>query len=163
MGQDSAHGSTYGSAPGEDDGSPVEEMSPVKAKKPSTCASKAKKNDTRRRSRQKTGQRRKRSRCAKLGAMCRKIVRKETNHESGSRDPNVYQKACAKYELMYRHDFTLEACWNILKDHQGWLKVEMPFFYHNTKGRKKSKTSETTSGSAPGGFNMNVEADEFEE
>ncbi|GJY65292.1 hypothetical protein Tco_0467530 [Tanacetum coccineum] len=30
-------------------------------------------------------------------------------------------------------------------------------------GRKKSKTSETTSGSASGGFNLNNEADEFEE
>nr|GEW75243.1 hypothetical protein [Tanacetum cinerariifolium] len=43
----SAHSSGYGSAPVEDDDdSPVEEMSPVKAKKPSKCASKAKKNDT---------------------------------------------------------------------------------------------------------------------
>ncbi|GKC42904.1 retrovirus-related pol polyprotein from transposon TNT 1-94 [Tanacetum coccineum] len=64
---------------------------------------------------------------------------------------------------MYRHDFTLKACWNILKDHQGWLEVEMPCFYQNTKGRKKSKTSETTSGSASGGFSLSNEADEFEE
>ncbi|GKA11249.1 hypothetical protein Tco_0690682 [Tanacetum coccineum] len=32
-----------------------------------------------------------------------------------------------------------------------------------TKGRKKSKTSETTSGSASGGFNLKDEADEYEE
>ncbi|GJX24138.1 hypothetical protein Tco_0228583 [Tanacetum coccineum] len=32
-----------------------------------------------------------------------------------------------------------------------------------TKGRKKSKTSEITSGSASGGFNLNDEADEYEE
>ncbi|GJS78623.1 hypothetical protein Tco_0728504 [Tanacetum coccineum] len=49
------------------------------------------------------------------------------------------------------------------KDHQGWLDVEMPSFYKNTKGRKKYKTSKTTSGSASGGFNLNNEADESEE
>ncbi|GKB55807.1 hypothetical protein Tco_0911993, partial [Tanacetum coccineum] len=35
----------------------------------------------------------------------------------------------------------------------------MPYFYQ-TQGRKKSKTSETTSGSASGGLNLNEEADE---
>ncbi|GKD03857.1 hypothetical protein Tco_1178831 [Tanacetum coccineum] len=35
----------------------------------------------------------------------------------------------------------------------------MPAFY-NTQGRKKSKTSKTTSGSASGGFNLNEEVDE---
>ncbi|GKA23664.1 protein RCC2 [Tanacetum coccineum] len=39
----------------------------------------------------------------------------------------------------------------------------MPAFYKNIKGRKKSKTSETTSGSASGGFNLNNEADASEE
>ncbi|GJV94823.1 hypothetical protein Tco_1546400, partial [Tanacetum coccineum] len=32
--------------------------------------------------------------------------------------------------------------------------------FYNTQGRKKSKTSETTSGSASGGLNLNEEADE---
>nr|GEW50764.1 hypothetical protein [Tanacetum cinerariifolium] len=44
MGRGSAHGSAYGSAPVDDD-SLVEEMSPVKAKKASKRASRAKKND----------------------------------------------------------------------------------------------------------------------
>jgi hypothetical protein len=44
MVQGSAHGSAHGSAPVED-GSPVEEVAPVKAKKVSKRASKAKKND----------------------------------------------------------------------------------------------------------------------
>ncbi|GKC86921.1 hypothetical protein Tco_1147570 [Tanacetum coccineum] len=39
----------------------------------------------------------------------------------------------------------------------------MPSFYNNAKGRKKSKTSKTTSGSASDGFNLNNEADEAEE
>ncbi|GKB84803.1 RNA-directed DNA polymerase, eukaryota [Tanacetum coccineum] len=68
-----------------------------------------------------------------------------------------------EYKMIYRHDFTLEHCYNILKDHQGWLEIKMSAFYKNTKGRKKSKTSETTSGSASGGFNLNNEADEYEE
>ncbi|GKF83952.1 hypothetical protein Tco_0248850 [Tanacetum coccineum] len=38
-------GSVHGSAPVDDDDSPIEEMSPVKAKKPSTRASKAKEKE----------------------------------------------------------------------------------------------------------------------
>ncbi|GKD34602.1 hypothetical protein Tco_1250111 [Tanacetum coccineum] len=52
MGYGSGHGSAYGSAHGsapvnddEEDDSPVEEVSPVKAKKPSRRASRAKKDD----------------------------------------------------------------------------------------------------------------------
>nr|GEZ63098.1 hypothetical protein [Tanacetum cinerariifolium] len=45
MSQGSAHGSAYGSALVDDDDSPVEEMSPVKAKKALKCASMAKKKD----------------------------------------------------------------------------------------------------------------------
>ncbi|GJU05104.1 hypothetical protein Tco_1121534 [Tanacetum coccineum] len=46
---------------------------------------------------------------------------------------------------------------------RGWLDIEMPAFYKNTKGRKKSMTSETTLGLAYGGFNLNNEADEYAE
>ncbi|GKD45303.1 retrotransposon protein, putative, ty3-gypsy subclass [Tanacetum coccineum] len=56
-------------------------------------------------------------------------------------------------------DFTLEHCYNILKDHPGWKNVEMPHFYQS-QGRKKSKTSKTTSRSASSGLNLNKEADE---
>ncbi|GKB15396.1 DNA polymerase alpha subunit B [Tanacetum coccineum] len=61
--------------------------------------------------------------------------------------------------MIYKQDFTLEHCYNVLKDHQGWLDVEMPTFY-KIQGRKKSKTSETTSGSVSSGINLNDEADE---
>ncbi|GJS08545.1 transposon ty3-I gag-pol polyprotein [Tanacetum coccineum] len=64
-----------------------------------------------------------------------------------------------KYKMMYKQDFILEHCYNILKDHPGWLEVEMTAFFI-TQLRKKSKTSETTSGSASGGFNLNDVADE---
>ncbi|GKC80227.1 hypothetical protein Tco_1131001, partial [Tanacetum coccineum] len=53
------------------------------------------------------------------------------NHESGTNDFDVYHKACAKYKIMYKSDFTLEHCYNILKDHP-----------------------------ASGGLNLNEEADE---
>ncbi|GKD05813.1 hypothetical protein Tco_1180787 [Tanacetum coccineum] len=81
------------------------------------------------------------------------------NHKSGTNDLDVYHKACVEYKMMYNQDFTLEHCYNILKDHPGWKDVEMLAFY-NTQGRKKSKTFETTSGSASGGLNLNEEADE---
>ncbi|GKA99223.1 ribonuclease H-like domain-containing protein [Tanacetum coccineum] len=74
----------------------------------------------------------------RIGQFCAIINKIEQNHKSGSNDLNVYQKAYVEYKLMYKHDFTLEACWNILKD------------------------SETTSGLASGGFNLNNKADEFE-
>ncbi|GJR50795.1 ribonuclease H-like domain-containing protein [Tanacetum coccineum] len=101
--------------------------------------------------------------CPRIGRFCAIINNIEQNHESGSCDLIVYQIACAEYKLMYEYDFTLELCWNILKDHQALLEVEMASLYKNTTGRKKSKTSETTLGLAPGSFNLNNEADEFEE
>nr|GEV85597.1 DNA polymerase alpha subunit B [Tanacetum cinerariifolium] len=87
------------------------------------------------------------------------ILNVEANHESGTNDLDVYHKACAEYKMIYKQDFTLGHCYNVLKDHQVWIDIEMPSFY-NTQGRKKSKTSETTSESASGGFNLNDEADE---
>ncbi|GJX35161.1 retrotransposon protein, putative, ty3-gypsy subclass [Tanacetum coccineum] len=95
----------------------------------------------------------------RIDAFCAIINNVEENNESGTNDPDVYHKACAEYKMMYKQDFTLEHCYNILKDHPGWKGVEMPAFY-NTQGRKKSKTSETTSGSTFGGFNLNKEVDE---
>ncbi|GKA89542.1 hypothetical protein Tco_0811354 [Tanacetum coccineum] len=99
MGQGSAHGSAYGSAlVDDDDESPVEEMSPVKAKKASKRASRAKKNDI-----------------------------KENE------PPKDWTKAKEITKLVQR------------------------------EGAKKSKTSETISGSASGCFNLNNKANEYEE
>nr|GEX67139.1 hypothetical protein [Tanacetum cinerariifolium] len=67
----------------------------------------------------------------RIGAFCAIINNVEENHESGSNDIDVYQKACVKYKMIYRQDFTLEHCYNILKDHK-----------------------------ASGGINLNNEADE---
>ncbi|GJV90118.1 hypothetical protein Tco_1534056 [Tanacetum coccineum] len=163
MGYGSGYGSAHGSTPVNndvEDDSPVEEVSPVKPKKPSRRIARAKKDDPKEPPKDWTV--RKRSRCAKLGAIKNKKKKKknnEANHESGTNDLDVYHKACAEYKMIYKQDFTLEHCYNVLKDHQGWLDVEMPTFYKSL-GRKKSKTSETTSGSASGGINLNDEADE---
>ncbi|GKD06464.1 hypothetical protein Tco_1181438, partial [Tanacetum coccineum] len=70
----------------------------------------------------------------KIGAFCAIIKNIEANHESGTNDLDVYQKAC-------------------------WTDVEMPHFF-KIQRRKMSKTSETTSESASGGINLNEEADE---
>ncbi|GJU31127.1 hypothetical protein Tco_1174716 [Tanacetum coccineum] len=165
MGQGSAHGSAHCSAPvdDDDDNSPVEEMSPVK--KPSKRASRAKKNDAKEKEPAKDWT--KAEKIALCRAWCDVSENSEKgnkdNHESGSNDLDVYQKACAEYKMIYKHDFTLGHCYNILKNHQGRLEIEMPAFFKNTKGRKKSKTLETTYGSASGGFNLNDEADEYVE
>ncbi|GJY06971.1 ABC transporter G family member 7 isoform X2 [Tanacetum coccineum] len=99
----------------------------------------------------------------RIGCFCAIINNIQENHESGSNDLDVYHKACVEYKMIYMHDFTFGHCYNILKDHQGWLEIEMPNFYKNIKGQKKSKTSKTTYGSAFGGFNLNDEAKEYEE
>ncbi|GKD82508.1 hypothetical protein Tco_1349347 [Tanacetum coccineum] len=168
MGYGSGHGSAHGSAPvndEEEDDSPVEEVSPVKPKKPSRRASKAKKDDPNEPPIDWTVA----EKIALYQAWCDvsenniagnnmktrgfwdaviTYFEKETgstraNHESGTNDLDVYHKACAEYKMIYKQDFTLEHCYNVLKDHQGWLDVEMP-----------------TSGSASGAINLNDEEDE---
>ncbi|GKA74748.1 ribonuclease H-like domain-containing protein [Tanacetum coccineum] len=190
MGHGSGHGSAPGSAHGsfpfidDEDNSPAEEVSPVKPKKPSKHAAKTKKDDP-----MEGKEAPKEWTVAEEIALCQgwcdvsensisrnsmkakgfwevviRYFEKETgstraNHESGTNDFDVYHKACAEYKMIYKGDFNLEHCYNILKYHPGWTDVEMPYFYQ-TQGRKKSKTSETTSGSASGGINLNEEADE---
>ncbi|GJZ13081.1 retrotransposon protein, putative, ty3-gypsy subclass [Tanacetum coccineum] len=152
----SGHGSAYGSAPVQDDedDSPVEETALCQA----WCD--VSENNIDGNSMKSKGfwdaVLRVRPR---IDAFCAIINNVEENHESCTNDLDVYHKACVEYKMMYKQDFTLEHCYNILKDHLGWKDVEMPAFY-NTQGRKKSKTSETTSGSASGGLNLNEEADE---
>nr|GEW17230.1 ABC transporter G family member 7 isoform X2 [Tanacetum cinerariifolium] len=177
----STYGLAHGSAPVDDDDSPVEEMSPVK--KPSKRASRAKKNDATDKEPAKdwtkaeeialcqawcdVSENSEKRNSMKVKGFCEAVInyfKKETGSTiGGSNDLDLYHKACAQYKMIYMHDFTLGNCYNILKDHQGWLEIEMPNFYKNTKGRKKSKTSEITSGLASGGFNLNDEAEEYEE
>ncbi|GKB69477.1 ABC transporter G family member 7 isoform X2 [Tanacetum coccineum] len=141
------HGSAHRSAPVDDDDSPVEELPPIKAKKPSKRASKTKKNDNKESSKEWT--------TAEEIVLCKGWCDVSENSEKGN--------TMKKYELVYGHPFTLEPCWNILKGLATWKEIEMPSFYKKTKGRNKSKTSETTSGSAQGSLNLNDEAVESEE
>nr|GEW07601.1 hypothetical protein [Tanacetum cinerariifolium] len=187
MGHGSGHGSAHSLAHGsnivqdEEDDSLVEEVSTVKTKKPSRRATRAKKDEPKESPKDWI--------TAEEIALCQawcdvsennfdgnsmkskgfwdtviRYFEKETgssraNHESGTNDPDVYHKACAEYKMMYNRYFTLEHCYNVLKDHPGWKDVKMPYFY-KSQGRKKSKNSETTSGSASDGLNLNEEADE---
>ncbi|GJY15862.1 glutathione S-transferase T3-like protein [Tanacetum coccineum] len=89
-------------------------------------------------------------------------------HQSGSCDNTVYQEAEIEYRTIYNASFTLTECWNILKDHPKWKKVEMPKFYKSKKSSsKKSRTSENTSQgnlySAHIGVNLNDEAADSED
>ncbi|GKC30323.1 retrotransposon protein, putative, ty3-gypsy subclass [Tanacetum coccineum] len=182
MGHGSGHGSAYGLTHcsvlvhDDEDDSPVEEVSLVKPKKSSRRTTKAKeapkewtvakeialyfeKENGSSRGYDSIVSKWKNRVHPIIGAFCAIIKNIKANHESGTNDLDVYHKVCVEYKMIYKGDFMLEHCYNILKDHPGWKDVEMPYFYQ-TQGRKKSKTSETTSGSASGGLNLNEEADE---
>nr|GEV58169.1 hypothetical protein [Tanacetum cinerariifolium] len=167
MGHGSAHGSAHGSVPVNDDeegDSPVEEVSPVKPKKPSRRTTRAKKDDHKEPPKDWT--------VAKETALCQawcdvsenntadnsmktKGVRPrvsdfcviinnvEENHKSSTNDLDVYHKACAEYKMMYTQDFTLEHCYNVLKDRPAGEAVKetqqlRPMGRDRSKAKKKS-------------------------
>nr|GEV55141.1 hypothetical protein [Tanacetum cinerariifolium] len=131
MGHGSGYDSAHSSATIEDD-SPVKEVAPVKAKKVSKRASKAKMTDDKDTSKPWTtaeeitlckaehdaitSKWKNRVR-PRIGAFHAIIDNVERMNESGSCNLIVFQKALAEYEAQYDHAFTLEACLNILKDH----------------------------------------------
>ncbi|GKD37238.1 hypothetical protein Tco_1257445 [Tanacetum coccineum] len=148
-GHGSAHGSAHGSVPYRDDedDSPVEEVSPVKPKKPSRRATKAKKDETK-----EVKEPPKEWTVEEEIALCQgwcdvsennisgsmkakgfweaviRYFEKQTgstraNHESGTNDLDVYQKACAEFKMIYKGDFNLEHCYNIMKDHPGGINL----------------------------------------
>ncbi|GJW67015.1 hypothetical protein Tco_0121439 [Tanacetum coccineum] len=158
----SAHGSAHGSAPVNDDvedDSPVEEVSPVKHKKPSRRAARAKKDAPKEPPKDWTVA--EETALCKLGAMvrpridafCAIIHNVEANHESGTNDLDVYHKACAEYKMIYKQDFTLEHCYNVLKDHQASGGIDLndeadeeteelqPMGRDRSKAKKKSAGS----------------------
>ncbi|GJU24876.1 hypothetical protein Tco_1163497 [Tanacetum coccineum] len=166
----------------DDDDSLVEEMSPVKAKKPSKRALRAKKNDAKEKEAPKDWNK------AEEIVLCQAWCDVSENSEKGnSMKAKGFWEAVIKYfeketgstrgydsilskwknRVRPRYGWFCAIINNIQEnhesDHQGWLEIEMPAFYKNTKRQKKSKTSETTSGSASGGFNLNNESDEYEE
>ncbi|GJU28247.1 ribonuclease H-like domain-containing protein [Tanacetum coccineum] len=165
-GHGSAHGSAHGSVPVHDDedDSPVEEVSPVKPKKPSRRAAKANKDEPK-----EAKEVPKEWTVEEEIALCQCTLKGKVVHQE------VMTRSLANEKIGFAIELELFApsskilkritkvhCYNILKDHPGWKDVEMPYFYQ-THGRKKSKTSETTSGSTSSGFNLNEEADEVVE
>ncbi|GJX40829.1 40S ribosomal protein S20-2 [Tanacetum coccineum] len=147
-GHGSAHGSAHGSVPFHDDedDSPVEEVSPVKPKKPSRRATKVKEPP-------------KEWTVKEEIALCQGWCDVSENNISGN---SMEAKRFWEAVIRTQNDlqgFNLEYCYNIFKDHPGWTDVEMPHFF-KIRTRKKFKTSETTSRSASGGINLNEEADE---
>ncbi|GKB56558.1 hypothetical protein Tco_0912744 [Tanacetum coccineum] len=81
MRQGLAHGSAHGSTPINDDDETTRQSKrchPLRSPRNVLQGPRARRMMARTRIRQKTRQRRKRSRCARLGAMCQKIARKET-------------------------------------------------------------------------------------
>ncbi|GJW75058.1 hypothetical protein Tco_0134428 [Tanacetum coccineum] len=176
MGHGSAHGSVLVNDNEEGD-SPIEEVSPVKPKKPSRCAARGKKDEPKEPPKDWTmaeeialcqawcdvseniiagNSMKTKGARPRIGAFCTIINNVEENHESGTNDLEVYHKACAEYKMMYKQEFTLEHCYNILKDHPRWKGVEMPAFY-NTQAKKKAV------GSSCGGSSSFVDlvADKF--
>nr|GEY37993.1 hypothetical protein [Tanacetum cinerariifolium] len=137
MGYGSGHGTTHGSAHGSapvnddvEDDSLVEEVSPVKSKKPSRRATRPKKDAPKDRPKDWT--------VSEETALCQAWVR-----------PRIGAFCAIIHNVEANHE----------SDHQSWIQIEMPNFY-TIQRRKKSKTSETTSGSESGGIDLNDEADE---
>ncbi|GKD43217.1 hypothetical protein Tco_1267862 [Tanacetum coccineum] len=190
MGQGSAHSSGHSSAPVEDDDddSPVKDMSPVKAKKASKRASKAKKNDTKEKEPPKDWTIAKDiALCRAWGHVSENYeqgngmkakgfwdaVMKYFERETGS--VRGYDSILSKWKNRVRPRIG-QFCAiinNIEQNHKSGVlehsersprvvRSRDAFFLPKYKGAKKSKTSETTSGLASGGFNLNNEADEFE-
>nr|GEW52344.1 hypothetical protein [Tanacetum cinerariifolium] len=147
MGHCSAHSSAHGSAPVDDDSS-VEKMSPVKSKKPLKRTSKAKKNDNNEPAKDWT--------TAKEITLCKACCdvsenRTHPKYMASERIP-VDVRACLYVGAMlerFEGSCCLDRYWDT-------------FSLQEQKGSKKSKVSETTSGPAQGGFNLNDEADESE-
>jgi hypothetical protein len=48
-----------------------------------------------------------------VGAFCAIYDNCYTNFGSGENDLNIYQRACKEYEIMMKHAFHLEHCWEI--------------------------------------------------
>ncbi|GJX76909.1 hypothetical protein Tco_0323720 [Tanacetum coccineum] len=212
MSHGSGHDSAHGSVPihDEEDDSPVEEMSPVKPKKPSRRATKAKKDEPKgvkdapkewtveeeialcqgwcdvsennisgnsmkakgfweaviRYFKEETGSSRgydsivskwKNRARPRIGAFCAIIKNIEANHESGTNDLDVYHIACAEYKMIYKGDFNLEHCYNILKDHpasgalnlneEAYEAVEETQEFH-PMGRDRAKAKKKAAGSS---------------
>ncbi|GKA84107.1 hypothetical protein Tco_0805702 [Tanacetum coccineum] len=147
MGHGSGHGSAQGSAHGsvpihdDEDDSPVEEVPPVKPKKSSRHAAKAKKDEPK-----DAKEAPKEWTVAEEIALCQGWCNVSENNISGNS-----MKANGFWEAVIRY-FVKET-----GSSRGYDSIVSKW---KNKGRKKSKTSETTSGSASSDRNLNEEVDE---
>ena len=64
----------------------------------------------------------------RVGQFCAIYDNCYKNFGSGENDLTVYRRACEEYQIVYKHDFVLEHCWEILRDHEVWKDTEMPSF-----------------------------------
>ncbi|GKD95641.1 hypothetical protein Tco_1379538 [Tanacetum coccineum] len=95
----------------------------------------------------------------KVSQFCEMYNSVQDRHESGACENTIYQKAEKEYRAYYNSAFQLVECWNVLKDHKKWKKVEYPMYLKaKYPGSKKSRTSESASDSAHNGLNLNDEA-----
>ncbi|GJY67850.1 hypothetical protein Tco_0470832 [Tanacetum coccineum] len=135
-----------GSNPVEDD-SPVEDVAPVKVKKVSKHASKAKKNDIKETSKPWTTK--------EEIALCKGWCDVSENSVGGNTMKNrgFWVEVIAYFEKETDETRQIMLLGKVLR----FLILQ------EKKGNKKYKTSETTSKSTQGGFNLNDEADGYEE
>nr|GEY66897.1 hypothetical protein [Tanacetum cinerariifolium] len=156
MGRGSAHGSAPVNDDEEDDSS-VEEVSPIKLKKPSRRAARAKKNDPKEPPKECTVK----EEIALCQAWCdvsdNNIVGNNmktkgfwdaiiTYFENKTGSLRGYDSILSKWKnKVRRQDFTLEHCYNILKDHQDKAEEETqevrPPGCDQSKAKKKSAAS----------------------
>ncbi|GKC49419.1 hypothetical protein Tco_1072164 [Tanacetum coccineum] len=171
MGHGSGHGSAHGSPHGSDtvhddeDDSPVEEVSPVKPKKPSRCATRAKKDELKEPPKDWT--------MAEETALCQAWCDvSENNIDGNSMKSKRFWDAVIRY--FEKETGSSRGYDSIVSKWKNKVHLRIGVFCaiiknveanhesstNDLAGRKKSKTSETTSGSASGGLNLNEEADE---
>ena len=86
--------------------------------------------------------------CPRVGQFCAIYDNTFKNYGSGGNDLTVYTRACEEYKIVYDHAFTLEHCWEILKDHEVWKDTKMSIFLSQDASRKKARTSENWLGCA---------------
>lgn len=89
--------------------------------------------------------------CNRVSNFCAIMDNVKDTHGSGEIDADDYSKALREYRVLYGHEFALEDCWKVLRNHDAW-KREMPAFQSNS--RKKTKGSTTTLGSTHGPMNF---------
>ncbi|GJV11288.1 ALP1-like protein isoform X1 [Tanacetum coccineum] len=97
--------------------------------------------------------------CPKVSQFYEMYNSVQDGHESGACKNTIYQKAEKEHCAYYKSAFQLVECWNVLKDHKKWKKVEYPkYLKAKYPGSIKLRTSKSASDSTHNGLNLNDEA-----